>query len=114
MIPSWANGEWASSVAEPFRSDRDFWAGLAASADAVISLVAAAALAVVLRLAGAGPWALVPFVVPAGFICRAVATSSSRHRREAFAGRDAWREAERAAVAASFMHVVRRPRIGPR
>jgi hypothetical protein len=94
MIASWANGEWASTIAEPFRSDHEFWASLAASADAVISLVAAVAIAVILRLIGAGPWALVPFVAPAGFIGRAVKASWSQHRREAFADRDAWRDAE--------------------
>jgi hypothetical protein len=114
MIPSWADEDWAHQVAEPFRSDHEFWSSLAASADAVISLVAAVAVAVALRLVVAGPWALVPFLVPAGFIVRAAMASSSRHRREAFADQDAWRDAERAAVAASFMHVVRRPRTGLR
>ena len=110
-IPSWANDDWADAVAEPFRSDREFWSGLAASADAVISLVAAVAVAVVLRLVGAGPWALLPFAVPVGFIVRAALASSSRDRRETFADQQAWRDAERAAVATAFLHVARRPRI---
>jgi hypothetical protein len=113
-IPSWADEDWADAVAEPFRSDREFWSSLAASSDAVISLVAAVAVGVALRLIGGGPWALLPFVVPAVFVVRAARASSSRRRREAFADQAAWRDAERAAVAAAFMHVARRPRIGSR
>jgi hypothetical protein len=83
----------------------------AASTDAAISLVAAVAVAVALRLVVAGLWALLPFAVPAGFIVRAALASSSRHRRETFADQHAWRDAERAAVTIAFVHVVRRPRI---
>jgi hypothetical protein len=111
-LPSWTNADWASNVAEPFRSDRDFWASLAASADALISLAAAAAVAIVLVLTGERGWAFLPFIVPAVLAARAalIARASSRRSRAAFDDRRAWRDAERAAVATSFFGAVRRPR----
>jgi hypothetical protein len=111
-IPSWASADWAEDVAEPFRSDHEFWASLAASADALVSLVAAIAVGVVLALSGAGAWSLLPFTIPAGLAVRAavIGRSSSRRNRDAFADRRAWRDAERTAVATAFLRVVRRPR----
>jgi hypothetical protein len=111
--PSWTNADWATDVAEPFRSDHDFWASLAASADALISLVAAAAVAVVLVLTGQRLWSLLPFVVPAVLAIRAVliARVSSRHSKEAFEDRREWRDAERTAVAATFRRALGRRRV---
>jgi hypothetical protein len=111
-LPSWTDAEWTSEVAEPFRSDREFWTGLAASADALVTLAAATAIAVVLALTGHPWWGIAPFVVPAGLTARAtmISTASSRRSREAFASAKEWRDAERNAVAMSFTKVVRRPR----
>jgi hypothetical protein len=111
-LPAWTSTEWASEVAEPFRSDEEFWTSLAASADAVVTLAAAAAVSVVLVLTGEAVWAPLPFAVPAGFMVRAarVARLSSRRNRDAFADRRSWRDAERAAVAAVFFKVMRRRR----
>jgi hypothetical protein len=111
-LPSWTDADWSQQIAEPFRSDREFWNGLAASADAVIALVAAAAVAVVLALTGHALWALTPFAVPgvlavrAGFISR----SSSRRSRDQFAERQDWRDAERTAVASAFGKALSRTR----
>jgi hypothetical protein len=114
--PSWADADWATRIGEPFRSDGRFWAGLAASTDALLSLVAAVIAAISLGAAGERAWSIVPFVVPAALIARAVAVSasSSRRSRAAFADTRTWRDAERAAVATAFVHVLRRPRFGPR
>jgi Flp pilus assembly protein TadB len=111
-LPSWAEADWANRVEEPFRSDAEFWSGLAASADAFITLVAAAAVAIALALTGHPGWAIVPFVVPAALIVRAavIARTSSRRSQEAFDDHRTWRDAERAAVATSFGHVLRRRR----
>lgn len=111
-LPSWTNASWTSTVAEPFRSDRDFWSGLAASADALVTLGAAIAISVVLALTGAGLWALLPFVVPAVLAVRAtlISAASSRRNRQAFADSKQWREAERTAVATAFGKVLNRPR----
>jgi hypothetical protein len=113
-LPSWAAADWASTVSEPFRSDRDFWASLAASADALLSLAAAIAVAVVLALNGAQGWALLPFIVPAVLAGRAAlsARTSARRSQAAFADRRAWRDAERTAVATGFFGALRRRR-GP-
>jgi hypothetical protein len=107
-MPGWTEADWARSVAEPFRSDRDFWAGLAASADALIGLLAAIAVAIVMVLTGAGLWSLLPLAVPAALILRAtvVSRSSSRHSQAAFPDRRAWRDAERSAVATAFPRVI--------
>jgi hypothetical protein len=111
-LPSWTSAEWTGRVAEPFRSDGDFWSSLAASADALISLAVAIAIAVVLVFTGAGVWAIVPFVVPALLAVRAalIGRSSSKRSQTVFADRRAWRDAERAAVATAFFRVLRRPR----
>jgi hypothetical protein len=106
--PWWANEAVSAKVAEPFRSDGEFWTSLAASADAFLTLVAAAAVCAVLAATGAGAWSVVPFVVPAALLVRAVrvARSASRHNRGAFEDRRAWQEAERTAVAAGFIPVL--------
>lgn len=115
-LPAWADADWTSRVAEPFRSDRGFWISLAASADALLSLAVAIAVAVILVVTGEHEWSFVPFVVPAGLAIRAAALSrsSSRRSQEAFADRRAWRDAERNAVAASFGSVLRRRRMPTR
>jgi hypothetical protein len=108
----WENESLTERVEEPFRSDRDFWSSLAAGADAFLTLLAAAAVSAVLAMTGAGGCALLPFVVPAGFVVRSalVARGSRRHRQAAFTDRRAWRDAERTAVAKAFAPVLRRPR----
>jgi hypothetical protein len=113
-LPAWTDAEWTNDIAEPFRSDGEFWNGLAASADALVSLAGAIAVAVVLALTGQGAWSVLPFAFPAGLAIRAAAVSaaSSRRSRSAFADKREWRDAERAAVATAFAKVVgrRRPR----
>jgi hypothetical protein len=111
-LPSWTSADWTSDVAEPFRSDGDFWSGLAASADALVTLGAAIAISVVLALTGHRLWAVIPFVVPAGLAVRAalISAASSRRSREAFADSKEWRDAERNAVATAFAKVLSRPR----
>jgi hypothetical protein len=112
-LPAWTDSDWAGRVAEPFRSDRDFWSSLAASADALLALVAAIAVSVVLALHGEQLWSVVPFAVPAGLAVRAaiVGRGSSRRSRRAFPDRRTWRDAERAAVAAVFVRVLLVPRL---
>jgi hypothetical protein len=112
-LPAWTKADWASDVAEPFRSDREFWTSLAASADALISLAAAIAVCVVLVLTGERAWSFVPFIVPAALAVRAalVARSSSRRSQAAFEDRSAWKDAERTAVAAVFLRVLGRRRV---
>jgi hypothetical protein len=115
-LPSWTAADWTADVAEPFRSDGQFWSSLAASADALVTLAPAAAVAVALALTGQREWILVPFVVPAGLAVRAllIARRSSRRSRDAFESRAAWREAERTAVAKVFLRVLRRSRVSAR
>jgi hypothetical protein len=115
-LPSWTDAEWASDIAEPFRSDHDFWSSLAASADALVSLAAAIAIAVILVLEGERVWSFLPFLAPAGLTVRAavVGRSSSRRNRDAFTDRRSWRDAERTAVASAFGKVLRRPRVSAR
>jgi hypothetical protein len=111
-LPAWAEADWTSKVAEPFRSDHGFWTSLAASADALVSLAAAIVVAVILVITGERAWSVLPFVVPAALAARAVviSRSSSRRSQAAFADRRAWRDAERMAVAASFGQVLLRRR----
>lgn len=109
------------SVAEPFRSDPEFWRSVAASADAVVLLAAAVVVAAVLRLAGA-PVAVVwlPFALPVIFLVRAAVTASRFHRAhdplpalvDTARGEQSWRDAERAAVATSFGRALVRRRPG--
>jgi hypothetical protein len=106
--------QWADAVPEPFRQDPSFWRSLFASADAALLLVAAAAAAWLLGRAGLAPgWALLPFVLPAAFAVQAVVTGrrSSRASRVWFRQHDGdWRDSERQAVAAVFLHAVVRNR----
>jgi hypothetical protein len=112
-LPSWTDAEWTGRVEEPFRSDVDFWSSLAASADALITLAAAIAVAIVLMLNGDGVWALVPFVAPTLLAIRAamIGRASSKRSQADFDDRRAWRDAERAAVATAFFRVLRRQRL---
>ena len=106
-------------VAEPFRSDPEFWRSVCASADAVVALVVAVAGAAAVRLAGA-PTGLVllPFTLPAIFLVRAAVSSSRFHRRHmplpalvgTADGEQSWRDAERTAVAAVFGRALLRSR----
>jgi len=111
-LPSWTDAEWTGHVAEPFRSDRGFWSSLAASADALIVLAAAIAVAIVLMISGVGAWSLLPFVAPTLLAVRAalIGRASSKRSQTEFADRRAWRDAERAAVATAFFRVLCRPR----
>jgi acyl dehydratase len=110
MVPAWADAEWTHRIDEPFRSDGEFWAGLAASADALVALLLAAGAAIALALLGHALWALAPFVPPAALTVRAsvISTRSSRRSQTAFADKRAWRDAERGAVASAFGGVLRR------
>lgn len=98
---------FVSSVEEPFRSDPDFAASVAASADGLLGLLLAAALAGLFGAVGA-----VAFVLPAALLVRAGVSGrrSARRSRGAFADRRAWRDAERQAVAAVFGRAVVRRR----
>jgi hypothetical protein len=115
-LPTWTNANWTARIAEPFRSYREFWTSLAASADAVVALAVAVLAAVGLVLAGDTVWSAVPFAAPAGLAIRAavIGRSSSRRSQASFADRQAWRDAERGAVAAAFGPTLRRPRLRAR
>jgi hypothetical protein len=96
-------------VAQPFRSDPEFWRSVCASADAFVLLVVAVACSALLGLAGAG-LAWLPLVLPAIFLVRAAASGYRFHRGHAplpalvdtARGELSWRDAERSAVAAVF------------
>jgi hypothetical protein len=110
--PAWTRTDWSDDVAEPFRSDSRFWASVAASADALLAMLVAAAVAVTLALTVGGPWPFLPFVVPAGLLVRAAWCGgiSARNSRESFNGDTQWRAAERRAVAQVFARVLLRRR----
>jgi hypothetical protein len=106
-------------VAEPFRSDPEFWRSVCASADAVALLAVAVAGAVALRLTGAGTVvAWLPFALPAIFLVRAAVSRSRFHRGheplpavlDTVQGELSWRDAERSAVAAVFGRALVRSR----
>jgi hypothetical protein len=111
-MPYWTDAAWTARIDEPFRSDGEFWSGLAAITDALVSLAVAAIVAVVLTVAGTGAWALLPFAVPVVLFARAgrIASRSSRRSRAAFDDPKVWRDAERMAVATAFMRVLGRRR----
>lgn len=111
-LPSWPSAEVRERVAEPFRSNDDFWSSLAASADALVTLAAAVAVGVVLAITGQRWWALAPFAVPAGLAVRAALVGRASHRQSqgSFGDRREWRDAERHAVATAFVAVLWRPR----
>jgi hypothetical protein len=106
-------------VAEPFRSDEDFWRSVCASADAALLLVVAAAASVVLRLTGAGiGFVWLPFAVPMAFLVRAAVSGLRFHRGherpsvvETPRGGQSWRDAERGAVATVFGRALVRGRL---
>jgi hypothetical protein len=112
MTPAWTRTDWSDDVAEPFRSDQNFWASIAASADALLATVLAAAAAVALAVTVGGGWPLLPFVVPTVLLVRAASCgrASARDSREAFTADSAWRTAERRAVAQVFGRVLLRRR----
>jgi len=106
-------------VAEPFRSDPEFWRSLCASADAVVLLAVAVAFAALLRLMGADTvLVLLPFGLPGIFLVRAAVSSGRFHRRhqplpalvDTARGEQSWRDAERTAVAAVFGRALLRSR----
>ena len=115
-----ATPELGERVAEPFRSDPDFWRSVCASADAVVLLAVAVAAAAALRLTGAATGLVwVPFALPAIFLVRAAVTGSRFHRGHVplpavvatIRGDQSWRDAERSAVAAAFRPALVRRRL---
>jgi hypothetical protein len=100
---------WNAGVAEPFASDRDFSVSVGASADALLAMVVAVALTLLL-----GRYAAVAFVVPVVFLIRAglAGRVSASRSRAAFDNNDAWKAAERDAVAKSFGRALVRRRFG--
>jgi hypothetical protein len=104
-------------VAEPFRSDPEFWRSVCASADALVLLGMAAAGSALLGLTGVG-LAWLPFVLPALLLVRAAVTGYRFHRDHAplpavvdtVRGELSWRDAERTAVAAVFGRALIRSR----
>ena len=106
-----------AGVAEPFRSDPEFWRSVCASADAVVLLGVAAVGSALLGLAGAR-LAWLPPLLPAVFLVQAAVASSRFHRGQAplpavvdtVRGELSWRDAERAAVAAVFGRALIRSR----
>jgi hypothetical protein len=104
-------------VAEPFRSDPQFWQSVCASADAVVLLGVAVAGSALLGLAGAR-LAWLPLVLPVVFLVRAAVSGYRFHRDNAplpavvdtVRGELSWRDAERTAVAAVFGRALLRSR----
>jgi hypothetical protein len=106
-------------VAEPFRSDPEFWRAVCASADALVLLAVAVAGSALLRLTSAGTvLVLLPFTLPGIFLVRAAVSSSRFHRAHqplpalvaTARGEQVWRDAERTAVAAVFGRALVRSR----
>jgi hypothetical protein len=104
-------------VAEPFRSDPQFWRSVCASADAVVLLGVAVAGSALLGLTGVG-LAWLPLVLPVIFLVRAALAGHRFHRGQAplparvdtVRGEQSWRDAERMAVAAVFGRALMRRR----
>ena len=104
-------------VAEPFRSDPEFWRSVCASADAVVLLGMAVAGSALLGLVGVR-LAWLPLVLPAIFLVQAAVSGYRFHRRQAplpalvdtVRGELSWRDAERTAVAAVFGRALLRSR----
>jgi hypothetical protein len=97
---------WSGEVEEPFRSDARFWRCVVVSLVAFGTVVAAAVVTGV-----AGRWGAALFVVPILLLAVAArdARASSAATRPMFATREAWRDAERRAVAAALARGARRP-----
>ena len=97
----------STEVAEPFRSDDQFWRSVTASVFALVTLLAAAVVTGVV-----GSWGAFAFVVPVLLVGVAGrnAKASTAATRPMFMTRDQWRDAERQAVAAALARGGRRPR----
>lgn len=98
---------WKRDVQEPFASDGDFWISVAASVDALLTVLIATAITLLV-----GVWGAIAFAVPIGLLLRAGLTGSrsGRRTRAMFATIDQWRQAERQAVASVMVRAVVRPR----
>jgi len=96
----------SSDVAEPFRSDAQFWRSVVASMFALVTVLAAA-----LVTGLAGRWGAVAFAVPVLLMAVAAreAKASTARTRPTFATSQEWRDAERRAVAAALARGGRRP-----
>ena len=96
----------SSDVAEPFRSDDQFWRSVAASLFALVTVLAAALVTGLV-----GRWGVVAFAVPVLLLLIAAreARASTARTRPTFATAQEWREAERRAVAAALARGGRRP-----
>src|SRR5438270_6351098 len=97
---------WSGEVEEPFRSDARFWRCVVVSLVAFVTVVAAAVVTGV-----AGRWGAALFVVPVVLLAAAArdARASTAATGPTFATKDAWREAERRAVASALARGARRP-----
>ncbi len=98
---------WRRGISEPFCCDPDFWRSVGGSVDALLALVVAAVLTMVL-----GPLAAVSFAIPLALLVHAGVTGRrcARRSRAAFATKEAWRDAERHAVASVLPRAVIRAR----
>jgi hypothetical protein len=98
---------WKRDVREPFASDDDFWISVAASVDALLTLVLASVITLLF-----GAWGAIAFAVPIALLVRAGLTGnrSARRTRTMFATIDQWRHAERQAVASVMVGAAVRPR----
>ena len=116
-MPGWATiDRFSADVPEPFRSDPGFWSSVAASADALLLTIPAIGLGVLLVFTAGPAWSPLPFLAPAAMLVRAGVRGrdSARRSQQRFANRREWRDAERGAVAAVFVRVMRRPRLAGR
>ena len=98
---------WTSDAPEPFAGNADFWRSVAASLDALLTFVVAAAVTVLV-----GPDGAVTFAVPIALLMRAAVTGrrSEGQTRPTFADRNAWRLAERQAVGSVMLKALVRKR----
>lgn len=98
---------WTRHAKEPFASNDDFFRSVSASVDALPALVFATVLTIIL-----GPLAAIAFVVPIALLARAgwCGSRSARVTRATFPTTDAWRRAERQAVASVLVQALFRPR----
>lgn len=90
---------WTSKVEAPFRDDRQFWASVGRSADALWTLAIATVLVAV-----TGPYAAIAFLGPVVLLVVSGrdARASTARTRPLYPTRDEWRVAERKAVAAAL------------
>jgi hypothetical protein len=96
----------STDIAEPFRSDDQFWRAVVASLFALVTLMVAVVLTGLV-----GGWGAVAFAVPVLLLIVASreAKASTARTRPTFASRQEWRDAERRAVAAALARAGRRP-----